>query len=664
MPPSVRMIAASVNTAFMAAVVDALHWLDSDLVKRFVFGFPVAGIIPDSGVYRPLPSITAESAFGARWESFVASTAVHNRILHTRLRSRQWAGSDSLVADSAVATKSDAERGKGVIRGPFYSVDALHDSVASLFPHLPHWFVRPRIMPRFGVKQKGTIRAIDDGKSSGTNAATLMLETVTTPNFFFSAVVARAFSVAAAADGVPPPAMTVALADLTMAYRCSPSAQPWFTSIGFFNPDIQPPRPQYYYLPGHNFGLASAVVNFNRYPELVVVAARALAAVPVDHYYDDFIILDLAAGEATGLEVVQLLVSSFGRGSPRPQGVPISSPELDPLKTLQPASSNVVLGVVSDLSDSTDGTISFHVSEERVSGILEMWDLAFEKRFMSPHVASSIRGKTYFTLSAGYAMVGRAATLTLMQRQYRDVTYGFYEGSELYQSYIFFKALLPRLPHLTIDLLQSTDPPVIVYTDASFWVDRRRANDQECSDHASMLRGGLGAVVYDTRDQSLYVASAAPPWSLLLSSWRTDRKTYIAELETLAAVAVYSTLPDLLAGRKVMHWIDNTVALSALVHGYSGKPDLAKSVNIMYLQMAALRTSIYFDYVPSKANIADVPSRLFDQPDLLRTELLYELRGLPSPSFIDLRIPSVAEWLAPLDTWLDRFDRPHTTSPT
>jgi len=32
-------------------------------------------------------------------------------------------------------------------------------------------------------------------------------------------------------------------------------------------------------------------------------------------------------------------------------------------------------------------------------------------------------------------------------------------------------------------------------------------------------------------------------------------------------------------------------------------------VNVFYLQMVALRASVYFDYVPSKANIADLPSR-------------------------------------------------------
>ena len=95
------------------------------------------------------------------------------------------------------------------------------------------------------------------------------------------------------------------------------------------------------------------------------------------------------------------------------------------------------------------------------------------------------------------------------------------------------------------------------------------------------------------------------------------------------------------------HWIDNTVALSALVHGYSGKPDLAKSVNVFYLQMVGLRASVYFEYVPSKANIADLPSR-----DAFG-ELYAELAGFrivgAAPDV--LRVPTVASWRAPLRAW-------------
>ena len=124
-----------------------------------------------------------------------------------------------------------------------------------------------------------------------------------------------------------------------------------------------------------------------------------------------------------------------------------------------------------------------------------------------------------------------------------------------------------------------------------------------------------------------------------------------AQLEVLAAISAYFTFPELFVGRRVHHWVDNTVALSALVHGYSGKADLAKMVNVFYLQVAGLRTSVYFDYVPSKANIADLPSRdAFD-------ELEHELRGLHVARALPggLSVPSFLQWRAPLASWVTRF---------
>ena len=138
-----------------------------------------------------------------------------------------------------------------------------------------------------------------------------------------------------------------------------------------------------------------------------------------------------------------------------------------------------------------------------------------------------------------------------------------------------------------------------------------------------------------------------PDWAVLLSSWRTDRVTYIAELELLAAIAVYTTYPAVFAGRKVNHFIDNTVALSALVHGYASKPDLAKGVNVFYLQMVALRASVYLDWVPSKANIADLPSR--SEFAALRAELVGMPGALSHPD--PLIPPDLASWRAPLSSW-------------
>ena len=51
------------------------------------------------------------------------------------------------------------------------------------------------------------------------------------------------------------------------------------------------------------------------------------------------------------------------------------------------------------------------------------------------------------------------------------------------------------------------------------------------------------------------------------------RKNYIGQLEILAAVAVYFSMPEL-RGRRVLHWIDNTGAVAALTSGmYARAPD-------------------------------------------------------------------------------------------
>ena len=552
---------------------------------------------------------------------------------------------ESRAADTAVAQRTAKELSKGLVVGPYASTHDLHRALCDMFPGREPDSMIPRVMNRFGVPQKGSIRAIDDGKSNGANIATRLQETITTPHFIFVAIAARAAATAAAARGLAVPQATVALLDLASAYRLVPTAQPWFTSVGFYNPLSR--RPEFYWLPGHNFGLVSAVVNFNLVPEFAVIAMRAMFLVVVDHYVDDLMVVDLAAGGATARETVEQFFLMLGPGAPRRPLHRIQSPEIDPEKTKPTGTVNTVLGVVANMSGMADAWphIKFRVDPERVRLVLDEFRAAFQKGVLTPHQASRLRGKLFFCLSAAFAMIGRAATLPLVQRQYRDTSHEFLPGSELHHCLLFFEALLPALPPLVFPVVADPTLPLIVYTDASFY--RAKRGRGECSSDRSRLRGALGAVVYDPVSRKVAFSAADPPWDLLLSSWRDDRRTYIAELETLAAISVYSTYPDLIQGRRVLHFIDNTVALSALVHGYSGKPDLAKSVNVFYLQMLAFRASVYFDYVPSKANIADLPSRR------MFTLLRSELSGIRGASRVSgtLVVPSVAAWSRPLASW-------------
>ena len=70
--------------------------------------------------------------------------------------------------------------------------------------------------------------------------------------------------------------------------------------------------------------------------------------------------------------------------------------------------------------------------------------------------------------------------------------------------------------------------------------------------------------------ERLYAAGVCPEW--LRAALVPGRKTYIAQLEAIAVVAAYTTFGHLLRGRRVYHFVDNTVTLSAAIHGYANQP--------------------------------------------------------------------------------------------
>ena len=174
MPPTVRLIARGVNTAFMAAVIDALGWLDVDLVRRFVGGFPIVGDIPDSGVYRLIEPVS-HSTHVARELAFNGTKAQWTAIAERQLWRRRHAVGELRDQLEHVARKTREERARGLVIGPYASARALWQAVAHRSPHLDPAHLEPRVIMRFGVVQKGKVRAIDDARANGANEATRLV---------------------------------------------------------------------------------------------------------------------------------------------------------------------------------------------------------------------------------------------------------------------------------------------------------------------------------------------------------------------------------------------------------------------------------------------------------------------------------------------------------
>jgi hypothetical protein len=107
----------------------------------------------------------------------------------------------------------------------------------------------------------------------------------------------------------------------------------------------------------------------------------------------------------------------------------------------------------------------------------------------------------------------------------------------------------------------------------------------------------------------------------------------------------YYSRPDQFRGRQVIHFIDNVGALCGMHKGYSRDLDnSARQVHIKDSVCAAAGTQVWFEYVPSGANIADLPSR----DDF---ELLAELGSVP----FDIQWPPVG--LSWYDTFVDAWER-------
>ena len=71
----------------------------------------------------------------------------------------------------------------------------------------------------------------------------------------------------------------------------------------------------------------------------------------------------------------------------------------------------------------------------------------------------------------------------------------------------------------------------------------------------------------------------------------------------------YTTFPEELRGRHVVHWVDNESAVYGLVKGYSGSPDSARVINLYHACITQLGVTPWVEYVHTDDNLADDPSR-------------------------------------------------------
>jgi hypothetical protein len=129
------------------------------------------------------------------------------------------------------------------------------------------------------------------------------------------------------------------------------------------------------------------------------------------------------------------------------------------------------------------------------------------------------------------------------------------------------------------------------------------------------------------------VSSAVCPAALQLTF---DRRGFIInQLELMAVLCCLLTYGEWLRGRRVLWFIDNCSAMSSCVHGYASKLDMARMANAVQMALCGLDVRAHFEWVPSDANISDIPSRV---------DSISEMDQDERKVWTELGLPGEGEW--------------------
>ena len=552
-----------VHFAFIAASLDALEWPDTKLVFKLLHGFETIGPIEDSGVY----------AASRTWASAdLSETLAGNAAWVSRMRddyakrARKTGVSDD---DAALWDKSMDEVSKGYATGPF-----TREELDQRFGY-GCW----RCIPRFAIWQKGKLRAVDDARRSLHNAITRTDESLICDRADFPLRMARAFARGIRTD----PDMRLGTDDMEAAYRRVPVRDMAWSCVAQLDPGSREVR--FFVLPGHNFGLVSAVLNFNRVPEFMVHAARRLLACCTSHFYDDYPVCEPSFSCQSSQGALGLLhdLAGFSFSEEKHEACSRVSQ---------------YLGVENDFrTTASDGIARVRMTSSRRRNLLGSIQEIVEARELTPHAASVLHGKMQFALTGAFGKVGRAALALIRERMWRH-SGSFVLSNVLTSSLVFLWTLVRDAPDFSFSVRPSLEPAVLVYSDAMYDMATGKAQIGFAVWSPFKTRGGHSGWVHSYMDVSNLVQVLFTP-----------RTQYITQLEVLAALVVYMSVPSWLAGRRVLHFIDNQGALSNLISCSSKDLDCAWMVHDFAIRAARLSCGVWFDYVRSKANLADLPSR-------------------------------------------------------
>ena len=87
------------------------------------------------------------------------------------------------------------------------------------------------------------------------------------------------------------------------------------------------------------------------------------------------------------------------------------------------------------------------------------------------------------------------------------------------------------------------------------------------------------------------------------------RRNIINPVELIGSLTVPWTYRDLVRGRRVLLFQDNSTAFTSAITGYSDSDIVREIAGLFHLSAAALNLSLWIEHAQTDAMLADIPSR-------------------------------------------------------
>jgi hypothetical protein len=584
MHPDVRPIMASKRILLFGEMLSAAGVPKAnDLCQHLAAGFTITGEVPASGLFpseRREPEKTIEDV----WRE----APLVRRAIWASLRP---SGDPELDQEVTAATKLEKEQ--GWLRGPvpFEEAAARHSCFT--------------VARRFGIKQGGAVRVIDDYSENGVNATVGTAEKIDVGGLDSILAIAKAVLASVGPDSRE---VTVALSDgtslkgsmhsslshasakkllgkvfdLSKAYRRlarAPGAAS-VMNIATWNATLQ--EPELYEQLVMPFGASAVVQHFNRTARGLQLILVVLFQLLTTHYFDDFSVLEL---EQAAKSTESLVVEFFGLlGWELKEHEPFNT-------TFSP------LGVEIGLADAASEKIVVKNKPTRIADLCQSVESYFEQGFIRPHEARSFRGRFIFAIGQTFGRCGSNASRAIGLAAEAAAPTPL-KGGVVREALRWIQHYLQHARPRVVTLGRSM--PALVFTDGAC---------EESSSPGIQVATIGGVLCCRGSAPDRFFGTTVPPDIVEFLAQQSGSQV-IGQIE-LAPIWVAKILwNEAITDARTIHFVDNNSAKFALIRGYSAVCSSGRLVDACWSLDAELGTASWYSRVPSPSNISDAPSRL------------------------------------------------------